>query len=600
MNRAAAYMSLDVISSEIGILPPTVDLSRAEVTQLPSRMVWTIVGISALPMLLNMVGVDLGSTGRPLERIEFMEMNESQLTDAVYGALSGSFMHTILQSWAVSVAMLTVVLAFVHYRIKRDVTTPIIGMALFCAACMDLFRILAADRLIAAVADNRDLIPFTWAVSRLFNALILIVGVGLLLIRKREKRAISVPYAIGVSFAFGFIAYALIRYSATSSSLPQTQFPDSWIARPYDLIPLAMFLFGYVFVYRPFHRQQQTMFSHALVISVIPEIAAQLHVVFGSSTLFDNHFNAAHMLKVVAYGVPFAGLVFDYIHTYRLQVLQSRQLRRYTQDLEATKKSLELQTLQLTAQSDELQRFTARLEKSNRELEDFARIASHDLQEPLRKVQAFGDRLKNKFSQDLPEQGRDYVERMQNATTRMQDLINDLLTFSRVTTKANPFTRVDLSELIQEALTDLEVRIEETHGRVEVSNLPTLDADATQMRQLFQNLIGNALKYHRPEEPPVVRIDAQPIDDGRAYRLTFADNGIGFDPKFAQRIFAMFQRLHGRESYEGTGVGLAVCRKIVERHGGQITADSTPGQGSLFTVVLPVHLTQEETSPCPA
>ncbi len=582
------------------MLLPVVEASGSGATasRLPSRLVWGVIGISALPLLLNMVGVDLGSRSAPLEEVDLHKLSASGIADALHTTLAGSFVHTILQACAVSVAMLTVVLAFVHYAIKRDVTTPIIGMALFCAACMDAFRILAADRLIEVVADNRDLIPFTWALSRIFNALILIVGVGLLLVRRRDKREITVRYAIGVGFAFGFIAYALIRYSATSASLPQTQFPDSWIARPYDLIPLTMFLFGYVFVYRPFHHQQQTMFSHALVISMIPEIAAQLHVAFGSSTLFDNHFNAAHVLKVVAYGVPFAGLVLDYVYTYRLQVLQSRRLQRYTHEVEAAKKSLELQTLQLTAQSDELRLFTARLAKSNRELEEFARIASHDLQEPLRKVQAFGDRLKSKYARDLPQQGRDYVQRMQNASQRMQDLINDLLTFSRVTTKARPFTRVDLATLVEEVLTDLEVRVEQTGGRVEVSTLPTLAADATQMRQLFQNLIGNALKYHRPDVPPVVKIDAQLVDNGLKHRITVADNGIGFDPKHTERIFAMFQRLHGRDEYEGTGVGLAVCRKIVERHGGTIEAHGTPGQGSVFTVTWPTQPAAPEDEPC--
>ncbi|MCR4408180.1 MAG: GAF domain-containing protein [Anaerolineae bacterium] len=245
-----------------------------------------------------------------------------------------------------------------------------------------------------------------------------------------------------------------------------------------------------------------------------------------------------------------------------------------------------------------LQTYAAKLEQSNRELEGFAYIASHDLQEPLRKVQAFGDLLQAKYGAELGDQGRDYLARMQNATRRMQTLINDLLTYSRVTTKAQPFTPVDLALIVREVMADLEMRIQEVGGRVEVSELPTIEADPTQMRQLFQNLIGNALKFHKRDEAPLVRVYAEPRDsqgcrsDERfsaegCYRIMVEDNGIGFDERYLDRIFQVFQRLHGRDEYEGSGIGLATCRKIVERHGGSITARSVPGQGATFIVTLP-------------
>jgi light-regulated signal transduction histidine kinase (bacteriophytochrome) len=246
----------------------------------------------------------------------------------------------------------------------------------------------------------------------------------------------------------------------------------------------------------------------------------------------------------------------------------------------------------------ELKAFTAQLERSNRELQDFAYVASHDLQEPLRKIRAFGDRLKTSCGEALSARGQDYLERMQQAAARMQTLINDLLTFSRVTTKAQPFRPVNLAQVAREVVSDLEVRIEQTGGRVEVATLPIIDADPLQMRQLLQNLLGNALKFHRPEVPPVVKLSSEllPTQEagsaGRAAppmcQLHVADNGIGFDEQYLDRIFTPFQRLHGRGEYEGTGIGLAVCRKIVERHGGSITARSAPGQGAIFLVMLPI------------
>jgi light-regulated signal transduction histidine kinase (bacteriophytochrome) len=257
----------------------------------------------------------------------------------------------------------------------------------------------------------------------------------------------------------------------------------------------------------------------------------------------------------------------------------------------------------------QLRSYTAKLEQSNRELQEFAYVASHDLQEPLRKVQAFGDRLEKKCAAALSDEGRDYVGRMRNAAGRMQNLINDLLTFSRVATKTQPFRGVDLKRIVEEVASDLEVRIEQTGGRVEIGELPLIDADALQMRQLFQNLIGNALKFHRADAAPLVKIYAETVStNGASFslngeeiqtagdesfcRIVVEDNGIGFDEKYLDRIFTVFQRLHGRMEYEGSGIGLAVCRKIVERHGGQISANSKEGMGARFYIDLP--LTHEE------
>jgi len=237
--------------------------------------------------------------------------------------------------------------------------------------------------------------------------------------------------------------------------------------------------------------------------------------------------------------------------------------------------------------------FAAKLEESNRELQDFASVASHDLQEPLRKIQAFGDRLQARCAGALDEQGRDYLARMQNASGRMRALIDDLLTFSRVQTKGMPFLPVDLNSVARDVKIDLETRIQQTGGRVELGVLPTVHADPTQMRQLLQNLIGNGLKFHRQGAPPIVRVHAQlgrpPGGDAEVCRLTVEDNGIGFDEKYTDRLFHVFQRLHGRSEYEGTGMGLAICKRIAERHGGTIAARSTPGQGARFIVALPVQ-----------
>ncbi|HEX8463117.1 MAG TPA: ATP-binding protein [Abditibacterium sp.] len=236
-----------------------------------------------------------------------------------------------------------------------------------------------------------------------------------------------------------------------------------------------------------------------------------------------------------------------------------------------------------------LQSHIKKLEWSNRELQDFAHIASHDLQEPLRAIQAFGERLNLKCGADLSPEGQDYLRRVQEAAGRMRVLIHDLLAFSRVTTKAQPFSAVDLASVAQVALADLMRRVEETGGEVEIGPLPTLEADATQMRQLMQNLLDNALKFHRDDCAPRVRIYAAPGDDPDRCEWFVEDNGIGFDQKYADRIWTPFQRLHSQRKYPGTGIGLAICRKIVERHHGTVAVSSQVGQGTRFHFVMPVR-----------
>jgi light-regulated signal transduction histidine kinase (bacteriophytochrome) len=235
---------------------------------------------------------------------------------------------------------------------------------------------------------------------------------------------------------------------------------------------------------------------------------------------------------------------------------------------------------------EQVQIRTAELERSAEELTNFAYVASHDLQEPLRKIIAFGDRLAAKFDSVLNDTGRDYIERMQKSAIRMKGLIDDLLHFSRVTLRSAPFKEIDLNEVITEVLSDLEVQIERTNGRVEVDTLPNIEGEKFQMRQLFQNLISNGLKYHRDEVAPVIKIKYAGFENDLE-EIYIEDNGKGFDEKHLDRIFRPFERLHGRSEYGGTGMGLAICHKIVTHHQGQITAKSQPLQGATFIVKLP-------------
>lgn len=247
--------------------------------------------------------------------------------------------------------------------------------------------------------------------------------------------------------------------------------------------------------------------------------------------------------------------------------------------------------------ADELfKSYTAELERSNKELQNFAYIASHDLQEPLRTIRAFSHRVWSKYSDSLNHEGRDYLERINKAAGRMQRLIDDLLTFSRISTQRQAFVPVQLGKIAKDVVADLAMLIEQTGGEVVVEgDLPTVEADPLQIRRLIQNLIGNALKFRRPEQPSHVAIRGQINEDPQQHAwciLTVQDNGIGFESQYSDRIFNMFERLN-RHDYDGAGLGLAICHKIVMQHNGRITATSQPGQGATFIIYLPITQPKE-------
>ena len=241
----------------------------------------------------------------------------------------------------------------------------------------------------------------------------------------------------------------------------------------------------------------------------------------------------------------------------------------------------------------ELGEFVDRLERRNRDLQDFTHVVSHDLQEPLHLILAFAERIRTKTGIELNERAHLYLERIESSAGRMQELIDGLLLYSRVTTQAQEFVRVDLAGVVHDVLADLEVKIEQLGAEIKFQQLGSIEADPLQMRQLFQNLIGNALKYANHNKIPEVSIYAlrQKAESGSGsmFEIVIQDNGIGFNENFSEYIFGIFQRLHGRSQYQGTGIGLALCKKIVERHHGSIYAASKVGVGSRFTIILPAE-----------
>lgn len=257
---------------------------------------------------------------------------------------------------------------------------------------------------------------------------------------------------------------------------------------------------------------------------------------------------------------------------------------------ETLKDNIELKHTQdkLKENQRQLEKYVEELNRSNLELHQFAFVASHDLQEPVRKLLFYSDYLVNSYAGAIDEKGMGFLENMRSASHRMRNLIQDLLLFSQINKEKLAFSQVDLNEIAQEASQDLEIAIEEKKAVINVQVFPVITGDKSMLRQLFENIISNAIKYSRPSHIPIVDITCK--EENGFLEIAFKDNGIGFDEKYVPQMFMLFQRLHGRTAFEGTGLGLAICRKIVEMHSGSISAKGKEGEGATFFVSLPLNI----------
>jgi PAS domain S-box-containing protein len=350
--------------------------------------------------------------------------------------------------------------------------------------------------------------------------------------------------------------------------------------------------------YRPIREADRPLVRNAILHAITPVSDGIYDVEYaldeaqsGQARILHAQGKAYYNEKGEAYKM--SGTVQDVTTQRQLQITLEQQVQERTEELESSNE-------ELAATNEELFETNQLLMRSNQNLQQFAYIASHDLQEPLRKIQSFGDMLKKQYEAQLGE-GNDYLERMQSAARRMSILIRDLLTYSRISTQKDTQETVSLAHVVNLVLTNLELVIEETGATVQVEPLPAIRGDSLQLEQLFQNLLSNALKFRRSAIKPLIQVSTKTVAVGdlplsvktarsaETYlRIDVADNGIGFDEKYADRIFHVFQRLHGKSEFAGTGVGLAICEKVVTNHGGAIIASSQPGQGATFSVYLPL------------
>jgi PAS domain S-box-containing protein len=337
---------------------------------------------------------------------------------------------------------------------------------------------------------------------------------------------------------------------------------------------------------------------------IYEEIYTVIHPKTGQKRILHAHGKA--VFDAAGKAIRLNGTAQDITLQQELQLSLEHEVQQRTEQLEAANEALAAINEELEASNEEYTALNQALEetngllmRSNENLQTFAYVASHDLQEPLRKIQQFGDLLKMRYRDSTGEE-LVYLERMQSAASRMSTLIRDLLNFSRLSTQRESNTVVDLNEVVREVLTTLELVIAQTGAQIQINLLPRIQGDASQLAQLFQNLLSNALKFRQATVSPRIQINAHTwaaselpawVKPGRAartyYQIDVIDNGVGFDEKYLDRIFQVFQRLHGKSEFAGTGIGLAICERVVANHGGAISARSKPGEGATFSVYFP-------------
>lgn len=531
-------------------------------------------------------------------------------------------LHTTFETSATVIALFISVILLTGYRTNRDRLLLFLGIGFLGTAALDANHAVVTSSLFTGelLETSGESVVWNWNSSRLFLSILMFLSCWKSIVTSAALRARRISKKA---------AYVVLGASTLSVVVIFAVFPVSnpyagyfSVGRAIELPPAIFFLTALI-VYLYNGGWKTDTFKFWLILFLISSFFYQTLFMVSSQHLFDTMFVSAHLLKLVSYIFVFVGLIAYINSLAREAKIHSEEINRTNLALQkeiAEKNALsdrlksaaisleekvrertrELEDSQIAAFNmmedaneakelaemarEELDIQARKLARSNIELEQFAYVASHDLQEPLRTVGSFVQLLAQRYKGKLDEQADEYVQFIVEGVTRMRQLINDLLMFSRVETRGGKFVQTDCEVVLSEVLSDLKSSIDASQAVITHDQMPLLIGDKVQLSQVFQNLIGNAIKF-RGKEPPRIHVGVK--KQNAEWLFTVQDNGIGFDPEFSEKIFVIFQRLHTRAEYPGTGIGLSLCKKIVERHGGKIWVDSAAGRGTTFNFTLP-------------
>lgn len=532
------------------------------------------------------------------------------------------FVHTLFEAGATIISLFISVLLLVAYRTINDRRFLFLGIGFLGTAILDANHALATSGWLEPHSHSPApaTINWNWNSSRFFLSVLMFLScwqsiAGSPIVKKSRFSNKSVYLILGALTLGVLVLFAFIPIKN-----PYT--PGLAVGRPIEFPPAIFFLAALiVYLYRAHWKTGK--FDYWLVLFLLSSVVYQSLYMPSSRQLFDSMFIVAHILKITSYLFVFMGLII-YMHAqFQTAQINSAAIHKSNLDLQkemADKSELndrmrkmtlslndvinerthELEDARLAALNmmedaneakkaaeqakDRLDEQASKLAISNKELEQFAYVASHDLQEPLRTVGSFVQLLAQRYKGKLDDQADEFIQFAVEGVSRMRQLINDLLMFSRVETKGGEFAPTDCEMILGDVLANLKASIDSNEATITHDQMPMIIADKLQLSQVFQNLIGNAIKF-KGDKPPAIHIGVN--KKGNDWLFFVKDNGIGFDPEFSEKVFIIFQRLHTRNEYPGTGIGLSLCKKIVERHGGKIWVESSPGHGSTFNFTIP-------------